>query len=84
MVAGALVGGALLGRLGTWAQHWDLRGNATLPEQWLYGNRSILSGLVGAYLGWKYLSVEREADGSDDVEIDFALSGPTLGVSFAF
>ena len=51
VVAGALVGGALLGRLGTWAQHWDLRGNATLPEQWLYGNRSILSGLVGAYLG---------------------------------
>lgn len=51
VVAGALVGGALLGRLGTWAQHLDLRQNATLPEQWLYGNRSILSGLVGAYVG---------------------------------
>jgi phosphatidylglycerol---prolipoprotein diacylglyceryl transferase len=51
VVAGALVGGALLGRLGTWAQHLDLRTNATLAEQWLYGNRSILSGLVGAYLG---------------------------------
>jgi prolipoprotein diacylglyceryl transferase len=51
VVAGALVGGALLGRLGTWAQHLDLRHNASLPEQWLYGNRSILSGLVGAYLG---------------------------------
>jgi phosphatidylglycerol---prolipoprotein diacylglyceryl transferase len=50
-VAGALVGGALLGRLGTWLQHFDLRQNATLAEQWLYGNRSILSGLVGAYVG---------------------------------
>jgi phosphatidylglycerol:prolipoprotein diacylglycerol transferase len=51
VVAGALVGGALLGRVGTWAQHLDLRRNATLAEQWLYGNRSILSGLVGAYVG---------------------------------
>ena len=51
VVAGALVGGALLGRLGTWLQHLDPRDNATLMEQWLYGNRSILSGLVGAYLG---------------------------------
>lgn len=51
VVAGALVGGALLGRLGTWLQHVDLRRNASLVEHWLYGNRSILSGLVGAYLG---------------------------------
>jgi prolipoprotein diacylglyceryltransferase len=51
VVAGALVGGALLGRLGTWLQHLDLRQNASLVEQWLYGNRSILSGLVGAYVG---------------------------------
>jgi prolipoprotein diacylglyceryltransferase len=51
VVAGALVGGAVLGRLGTWAQHLDPRDNATLAEQWLYGNRSILSGLVGAYVG---------------------------------
>ncbi|HET6215194.1 MAG TPA: prolipoprotein diacylglyceryl transferase family protein [Micromonosporaceae bacterium] len=51
VVAGALVGGVLLGRLGTWAQHLDPRGNASLVEQWAYGNRSILSGLVGAYLG---------------------------------
>lgn len=51
VVAGALVGGALLGRLGTWLQHLDPRQNATLVEQWLYGNRSILSGLLGAYLG---------------------------------
>ena len=51
VVAGALVGGALLMRLGTWAQHVDLRDNASLAEQWLYGNRSILGGLVGAWLG---------------------------------
>jgi phosphatidylglycerol:prolipoprotein diacylglycerol transferase len=51
VVAGALVGGALLTRLGTWLQYADLRQNASLPEQWLYGNRSILSGLVGAYVG---------------------------------
>jgi phosphatidylglycerol:prolipoprotein diacylglycerol transferase len=51
VIAGALVGGALLSRLGTWVQHLDPRDNATLMEQWLYGNRSILSGLVGAYAG---------------------------------
>ena len=38
-------------RLGTWLQHVDLRDNARLAEQWLYGNRSILGGLVGAWLG---------------------------------
>ncbi len=38
-------------RLGTWLQHVDLRENASLSEQWLYGNRSILGGLVGAYVG---------------------------------
>jgi prolipoprotein diacylglyceryltransferase len=51
VVAGALVGGAVLERLGTWLQHFDMRQNANLAEQWLYGNRSILSGLVGAYVG---------------------------------
>ncbi len=51
LVAGLLVGGAVFGRLGTWLQHLDLRQNATLAEQWAYGNRSILSGLAGAYLG---------------------------------
>jgi prolipoprotein diacylglyceryltransferase len=51
VVAGGLFGGAILGRLGTWLQHIDLRQNASFVEQWLYGNRSILSGLVGAYVG---------------------------------
>ncbi|GAA5162666.1 diacylglyceryl transferase [Ornithinimicrobium tianjinense] len=51
VVTGALVGGALFMRLGTWLQHVDLRDNASLAEQWVYGNRSILGGLVGAWLG---------------------------------
>ena len=51
VVTGALAGGALLMRLGTWLQHVDLRENATLAEQWAYGNRSVLGGLVGAWLG---------------------------------
>jgi phosphatidylglycerol:prolipoprotein diacylglycerol transferase len=51
VVLGALAGGAILMRLGTWAQHLDLRQNASLAEQWLYGNRSILGGLFGAWLG---------------------------------
>jgi phosphatidylglycerol---prolipoprotein diacylglyceryl transferase len=51
VVAGALVGGAVLSRLGTWAQHLAPGANAGLAAQWLYGSRSILSGLVGAYVG---------------------------------
>lgn len=51
VVLGALLGGAIMMRLGTWMQHLDLRENASLAEQWLYGNRSILGGLVGAYVG---------------------------------
>jgi prolipoprotein diacylglyceryl transferase len=51
VVAGALIGGAILMRMGTWLQHVDLRENASITEQWLYGNRSILGGLLGAWLG---------------------------------
>lgn len=51
VVVGALVGGGVMMRLGTWLQHESLRDNATLAEQWLHGNRSILGGLVGAWLG---------------------------------
>lgn len=51
VVLGALVGGAVMMRMGTWLQHVQLRENAGLTEQWLYGNRSILGGLVGAWLG---------------------------------
>ena len=51
VVMGALVGGAILMRMGTWLQHVDLRENASITEQWLYGNRSILGGLFGAWAG---------------------------------
>lgn len=51
VVLGAVLGGALFMPLGTWLQHLSLRDNASLAEQWLYGNRSILGGLVGAWLG---------------------------------
>ncbi|MDO5700858.1 MAG: prolipoprotein diacylglyceryl transferase [Bowdeniella nasicola] len=50
-VAGALAGGALFMRLGTWLRHLDLRQNASLVEQWSYGNRSIIGGLLGAWIG---------------------------------
>ncbi len=51
IVVGALLGGAVWMRLGTWVQTFELRDNATLAEQWLYGNRSIMGGLLGAWLG---------------------------------
>lgn len=51
IVTGALVGGAIFMRLGTWLQHIDPRENASLTQQWLYGNRSFLAGLFGAWLG---------------------------------
>jgi phosphatidylglycerol---prolipoprotein diacylglyceryl transferase len=51
VVVGALVGGGVMMRMGTWLQHVQLRDNAGLAEQWLYGNRSVLGGLVGAWLG---------------------------------
>jgi hypothetical protein len=50
-VTGALVGGAIGMRLSGWAEHLDLRLNPTLLQAWEYGSRSILGGLLGAYLG---------------------------------
>ena len=51
LVAGALVGGSIFERLGTWLRHLSPGAAAGPAEQWLYGSRSILSGLVGAYAG---------------------------------
>jgi phosphatidylglycerol:prolipoprotein diacylglycerol transferase len=51
VVALALAGGAVFARLGTWMQHVDLSQNNNFVQQWLYGNRSILGGLAGAYVG---------------------------------
>ncbi|MEJ1090243.1 prolipoprotein diacylglyceryl transferase [Microbacterium istanbulense] len=51
LVLGALVGAAVFSRLGTWAQHLDPTQNLSLVDQLAYGNASMLSALVGAWLG---------------------------------
>jgi phosphatidylglycerol:prolipoprotein diacylglycerol transferase len=51
LVAGALTGGAVFERLGTWLRHLSPGANAGPVEQWLYGSRSILSAFAGAYAG---------------------------------
>jgi prolipoprotein diacylglyceryltransferase len=51
VVAVALAWGGVFMYAGTWFQHLDPSKNADLVEQFLYGNRSILGGLVGAYAG---------------------------------
>ncbi|MER7796594.1 prolipoprotein diacylglyceryl transferase family protein [Microbacterium sp. NPDC096154] len=51
LVLGALFGAAVLARLGTWAQHLDPSRNLSLVDQLAYGNASMLSALVGAWLG---------------------------------
>lgn len=51
LILGALLGAAILARLGTWAQHLDPSQNLSLVEQLVRGNASILSALVGAWLG---------------------------------
>lgn len=50
-VTGALVGGAIGMRLSGWAEHIDFRLNPTLLQAWEFGSRSILGGLLGAYVG---------------------------------
>ncbi|MCD1269809.1 diacylglyceryl transferase [Microbacterium sp. MEC084] len=51
LVLGALVGASVLARLGTWAQNLDPAKNLSLVDQLAYGNASMLSALVGAWLG---------------------------------
>lgn len=51
LVMGAMVGAAIMSRLGTWAQHLDPTKNLSLGEQLLRGNASVLSAMVGAWLG---------------------------------
>ncbi|MCB0949327.1 MAG: prolipoprotein diacylglyceryl transferase [Mycobacterium sp.] len=50
-VAGALIGGAVGMRLSGWARHLNPGSNPSLAEAWQFGSRSILGGLLGAYLG---------------------------------
>ena len=67
VVALALAWGAVFARLGTWVQHVDLSQNDSLLHHWLYGNRSILGGLLGAYLGalfGKWVTGYRERTGA--------------------
>ncbi|WP_022889011.1 prolipoprotein diacylglyceryl transferase [Agromyces italicus] len=51
LVLGALAGAAIFSRLGTWAQHLDPSQNLDLVTQLTRGNASVLSALVGAWLG---------------------------------
>ena len=51
LVLGALAGAAVFSRLGTWAQHLDPSKNLSLIDQLAHGNASMLSALVGAWLG---------------------------------
>jgi phosphatidylglycerol:prolipoprotein diacylglycerol transferase len=50
-VTGALVGGAVGMRLSGWAEHLDPDLNPSLLEAWMFGSRSVLGGLTGAYVG---------------------------------
>lgn len=50
-VTGALVGGAIGMRLSGWVAQVDLSGVPPLAAAWEFGSRSILGGLLGAYLG---------------------------------
>lgn len=49
--AGALIGGAIGMRLTGWMRHLDFSANPSLAQAWQFGSRSILGGLLGAYLG---------------------------------
>jgi len=49
IVVGALIGGAILAKVGS---AWRFAGDgSTMTELYLFGGRSILGGLAGAYLG---------------------------------
>ncbi|MGH3724022.1 MAG: prolipoprotein diacylglyceryl transferase [Mycobacterium sp.] len=50
-VAGALVGGAIGMRLSGWIEHVNPALNPSLSEAWMFGSRSIIGGLLGAYAG---------------------------------
>lgn len=51
LVLGALTGAAVLSRLGTWVQHLNPAENLTLVQQLTTGHASVLSAMVGAWLG---------------------------------
>ncbi len=51
VAASCLLCGGLAARLGTWWYHLAPADNAPVWEHWVYGNRSIIGGLAGAWLG---------------------------------
>lgn len=52
VIAGTcLAFGAIGSRVGTWWQHIDPSANEPLLQWWMDGNRSVLAGLVGAWIG---------------------------------
>ncbi|GAA2969921.1 prolipoprotein diacylglyceryltransferase [Microbacterium terrae] len=52
IIAGTcLAFGAIGSRVGTWWQQVDPSANDTLAQWWMDGNRSVLAGLVGAWIG---------------------------------
>ncbi|MBO3745959.1 prolipoprotein diacylglyceryl transferase [Streptosporangiaceae bacterium NEAU-GS5] len=50
-VTGALVGGAIGMRLSGWVEHLDPALNPGILDAWMFGARSVLGGLTGAYAG---------------------------------
>ena len=51
VAATALAMGAIGSRVGTWWQQFDPAQNESLLQWWNDGNRSVLAGLVGAWIG---------------------------------
>lgn len=52
IVAGtSLAFGGIASRLGTWFQYFDVSQNEPVLAWWADGNRSVLAGLVGAWIG---------------------------------
>lgn len=51
ILAGAMIGGAVFAKLATSWRYLQSAPDPTLAGMWLYGGRSILGGLAGAYVG---------------------------------
>lgn len=75
---GALVGGAIGMRLSGWAEHLDPRLNPTLMQAWEFGSRSILGGLLGAYVG---VHVAKRIGGYRDKTGDLFAPAVALGMA---
>jgi prolipoprotein diacylglyceryltransferase len=51
LILGALAGAGVFARLGTWARHLNPHDNLSFIEQVTRGNASVLSAMVGAWVG---------------------------------